>query len=135
MENHWRNKTATFVIHPDGYYAVLMSYTVLGERKTKYLRTKFKSVAKSRNTRFIAQYFWPFYNEYWVLALAEDYSYCVLGHPRCKFLSIMARKPYLTEEVKAELLQLCDQLGYPMDKLIDQRTTYVNPQHLASKAG
>jgi apolipoprotein D and lipocalin family protein len=40
-----------------------------------------------------AQFIWPFKAGYWVVELADDYSYVVVGHPDKKYLFIMARDP------------------------------------------
>jgi apolipoprotein D and lipocalin family protein len=132
MDNHWRQTTETYVIHPDGYYAVFTTFKVAGEDKLKYIRSKLYVVKGTRNAEFKAQYVWPFKVDYWVIELAEDYSYVVVGHPQCKFLSIMARKPFLHKEWIDEIVDRCKQKGYDTSKLISQEHPYNLQQETAS---
>jgi apolipoprotein D and lipocalin family protein len=40
-----------------------------------------------------AQFIRPYKVDYWIIELADDYSYVVVGHPDHKFLFIITRKP------------------------------------------
>ena len=120
MDKHWRQTTETYVIHPDGYYAVFTNFKVAGEETAKYIRSKLYVVKGTNNAEFKLQFIWPFKVDYWVIELAEDYSYAVIGHPECKFLFIMSRKPYLDQELLDEIINRCKQKGYETQKLISQ---------------
>ncbi len=120
MDSHWRHTIETYVIHPDGYYAVFTTYNVIGERKKKYLRSKLFVVPKSGNSRMKAQFVWPIKIDYWIIELAEDYSYMVVGHPKHKYLFIMARKPEMDADLLNELIYRCKQRGYDTEKLVSQ---------------
>jgi apolipoprotein D and lipocalin family protein len=120
MDKHWRQTTDTYVIHPDGYYAVFTTFKVIGEDKLKYIRSKLFVVKGTHNAEFKVQFVWPFKVDYWVIELAEDYSYVVVGHPECKTLAIMARKPFLPQEWLDEIIDRCKQKGYDTAKLIAQ---------------
>lgn len=120
MDKHWRQTVETYVIHPDGYYAVFTSYRVLHLNKQKYIRSKLFVVRGSRNARFKAQFLWPLKVDYWVIELAEDYSYVVVGHPKLKYLFIMARKPNMPAELLADIIERCRQKGYDTSKLVSQ---------------
>eukprot|EP01132_Coremiostelium_polycephalum_P013015 gene13015-15891_t len=112
MDKHWRQTTETYVIHPDGYYAVFTTYKVIGENKQKYFRSKLFTVRKTGNARYKAQLVWPFKVDYWVIELADDYSYVVVGHPKHKYLFIMARKPFMEKELLDSIIFRCHQKGY-----------------------
>ncbi|MBN2896741.1 MAG: lipocalin family protein [Campylobacterales bacterium] len=43
-------------------------------------------------------FFWPFYGNYWVLELADDYRYSVIGDPSRRYFWILARTPTLVQE-------------------------------------
>lgn len=120
MDTHWRQTTDTYVIHPDGYYAVFTTYKVIGEEKQKYRRSKLLTVRNTGNAEFKAQQVWPFKIDYWVIELAEDYSYAVVGHPEYKHLCIMSRKPYLPQDLLAEIISRCKAKGYDTTKLVSQ---------------
>lgn len=120
MDKHWRQTAITYVIHPDGYYAVFTVYKVVGQQKQKYIRSKLFTVRGSGNAKFKAQPVWPFKVDYWVIELAEDYSYVVVGHPKHKYLSIMARKPQLEAGLLEEIIARCKEKGYDTSKLVSQ---------------
>ncbi len=119
-DKHWRQKTETYVIHPDGYYAVFTTYKVVGEDYTKYTRSKLVVVRNTNNAIYKAQFVWPIKVDYWVIELAEDYSYVVVGHPKHKFLHIMSRKPFLPEELISSIIIRCKEKGYDTSKLVSQ---------------
>jgi len=120
MDKHWRETTETYVIHPDGYYAVFTTYKVLGDDEQKYVRSKLFVVKGTNNAQLKAQFVWPVKADYWVIELAEDYSYVVVGHPKHKYLFIMARKPYLPKEQLEDIIKRCAAKGYDTSKLVAQ---------------
>lgn len=120
MDKHWRQTVETYVIHPDGYYAVFTSYRLPEKDKQKYMRSKLFVVRGTGNAEFKAQFIWPLKVDYWVIELAEDYSYVVVGHPKLKYLFIMARKPNLQEELLKEIIDRCQKKGYDTSKLVSQ---------------
>jgi apolipoprotein D and lipocalin family protein len=120
MDKHWRRKIETYVIHPDGYYAVFTTYNIVGEQKRKYIRSKLFVVRGTGNAVFKAQVVWPFKHDYWVIELAEDYSYVVVGHPKHKNLYIMSRKPELPKELLLDIIDRCNKKGYDTSRLVSQ---------------
>lgn len=127
MDKHWRETIETYVIHPDGYYAVFTTYKVIGQEKRKYFRSKLFVVRGSKNAVFKAQFVWPFKEDYWVIELADDYSYVVIGHPKHKYLFIMARKPEMDMGLLNEVIERCAQKGYHTEKLVSQEHKAVQP--------
>ncbi|WP_256004237.1 lipocalin family protein [Pedobacter deserti] len=121
MSRNWRQTTETYVIHPDGYYAVFNTYKVPGSDDQKYFRSKLYVVRGSGNAHFKLQAVWPFKLDYWVIELAEDYSYAVVGHPEYKHLSIMSRRPGIDEVLLQEIVDRCSRKGYDTGKLVDQQ--------------
>jgi len=120
MDKNWRETTETYVIHPDGYYAVFTTYKLIGNEDRKYIRSKLFVVRGTGNAEMKAQFVWPFKADYWVIELADDYSYVVVGHPKHKFLFVMSRKPTLPEELLSDIINRCHQKGYDTNKLVAQ---------------
>lgn len=131
MDKHWRETVETYVIHPDGYYAVFTTYKVIGQEKRKYIRSKLFVVRGTNNAVFRAQFVWPFKEDYWVIELADDYSYVVVGHPKHKYLFIMARKPQMEPELLNEITDRCAKKGYATSKLVSQEHKAI--QHTPEK--
>ncbi|MES2826534.1 MAG: lipocalin family protein [Bacteroidota bacterium] len=120
MDKNWRETIETYVIHPDGYYAVFTTYKLIANTERKYIRSKLFVVRGTGNAQLKAQYLWPFKADYWIIELADDYSYAVVGHPEHKHLFIISRKPVLPDGLLEEIINRCDQKGYDTSKLVSQ---------------
>ena len=56
--------------------------------------------------------------DYWVIDLADDYSYAVVGEPSRDYLWILARAPQMSDGVYARIVAKLPALGYDPAKLI-----------------
>ncbi|MCC6397438.1 MAG: lipocalin family protein [Bacteroidetes bacterium] len=66
--------------------------------------------------------FLPFvWGDYWIIALAADYSYVAIGEPDREYLWILARTPVMDEAVLNQVLEQVRQKGYDLTNLM--RTT------------
>lgn len=63
-----------------------------------YIKGKAFVDKNSGNARLKVQFFWPFRGKYWIIDLADDYRYAVVGHPNRKYLWILSRTPQMKEE-------------------------------------
>jgi apolipoprotein D and lipocalin family protein len=70
------------------------------------------------NSKLKVSFFRPFYGDYWVMILDDNYDYVVVGTPSREYLWILARKPILDEKIKNEILQKLPTLGFDASKLI-----------------
>ena len=86
--------------------------------KTNEAHGKAYAVEGSSNARLKVSFFWPFYGDYWILDLAEDYSWVIIGEPTGKYLWILARNPILDKNLEEKLLQKIESLGYRRSDLI-----------------
>jgi apolipoprotein D and lipocalin family protein len=66
--------------------------------------------------------FWWFGGAYWVIDLAPDYSYAVVGHPARTFGWILSRTPTLPEDVLSGIVERLEAQGYDFEdfRMIDQ---------------
>jgi apolipoprotein D and lipocalin family protein len=64
--------------------------------------------------------FWgPFYGAYNIIDLdKKNYSYSLVCGPKKSYLWILARKPYMEESLKSELINKAKTLGFETDKMI-----------------
>jgi apolipoprotein D and lipocalin family protein len=63
--------------------------------------------------------FLPFvWGDYWILDLAPDYSYAVVGEPKRQYLWILARARSLPGETLQKILDRVNQQGYDLKELI-----------------
>lgn len=66
--------------------------------------------------------FWWFGAPYWIIDLAPDYSYAVVGHPSRQYGWILSRTPTLPEDVLAGIVARLEAQGYTFDdfRIMDQ---------------
>jgi apolipoprotein D and lipocalin family protein len=55
---------------------------------------------------------------YWIIDLAPDYSYAVVGEPSRKYLWILSRTKNIEESEYGEIISRLNGMGYDTDKLI-----------------
>jgi len=110
---------ATYRLREDGKIDVLnqcSSRKNLG--KTKEAHGKAWVVDPISNAKLKVSFFWPFRGDYWIICLASDYSYAVVGHPKRKYIWILAREPILQRETYHFILEKIVEQGYNPEKLI-----------------
>jgi apolipoprotein D and lipocalin family protein len=68
--------------------------------------------------------FLPFvWGDYWIIDLASDYSFAVVGEPNRKYLWVLARTPKLDDVTMQEILERAKEKGYDLRNLITTRHT------------
>lgn len=66
----------------------------------------------------------PFvWGDYWIILLAPDYSYAVVGEPSRKYLWVLSRTPTMDETVLQNILQDVKAKGYDLNGLIRTEQT------------
>jgi apolipoprotein D and lipocalin family protein len=93
--------------------------------KSSYIKGKAFVVPNSGNAKLKVQFFWPLRGKYWIIDLADDHSYAVVGHPDRKYLWILSRTPQMSDAVYQGVLDRVKANGYALDKL--QRTSQISP--------
>jgi len=115
-----RETTTTYTLNKEGYYNVLTTAKKGDDNELHTYTSKLFPDKSDNNACMKAQFMWPFKVDYWVIDLAGDYSYVVVGHPDHKFLFIMSRKPTMDKKLYEDLLAKCKAMGYPVEKLTSQ---------------
>ncbi len=85
--------------------------------KQSYIKGKAFVVEGSSNAKLNVQFFWPFKGKYWIIDLAEDYSYAVIGHPNRKYLWILSRTPVMDEGIYKQIIARIKQKGFDITKI------------------
>ncbi len=75
-------------------------------------------VEGSNNSKLKVQFFWPFKGDYWIIDLAKDYSYAVVGHPNRDYLWILSREPKMDADVYNSILERVILKGFDIKKLV-----------------
>lgn len=111
--------TAEYTLRDDGKIKVLNSghlNSLDGPYKESIGKAKPNKNGKPGQLR--VSFFGPFYSDYYILDLASDYSYSVVGSSSPKYLWILSRTPQLTPEVQSKIVKNLKKRGYDTNKLI-----------------
>jgi apolipoprotein D and lipocalin family protein len=111
--------TATYSMRADGDIEVV-------NRCRKGSPTGPEDVAKGRarvvdrvsNAKLEVSFFRPFWGDYWIIDLAPDYTYAVVGHPSRDYLWILSRTPAMQPSTYAAVVSRLDQVGYETGRLV-----------------
>lgn len=108
--------SAEYSLRPDG--DIKVKNTCLKEGKNKTAIGKAVVKDKTTNAKLSVTFFWPFSGKYWIIALAPDYSYAVVGHPNRDYLWILSRKPVMDEQTYRMLVVTAANKGFDVRKLV-----------------
>ncbi|MGI9532248.1 lipocalin family protein [Lutimonas sp.] len=82
--------------------------------------------ANSGNSKLKVQFFWPFKGKYWIIDLADDYSFAVVGHPDRDYLWILSRTPEMDAKIYAEVVNRIQEKKFDVSKL--KKTVQIKPE-------
>jgi apolipoprotein D and lipocalin family protein len=111
--------TAEYELTAKGYVRVINTCRK-GGALGKITRAKGKAfvVPNSGNAKLKVQFFWPFKGNYWIIDLAGDYSYAVVGDPTRKYLWILSRTPQMDPPLYAEIVARAAAKGFDTSQLV-----------------
>lgn len=115
-----RETTTKYSLNKEGYYNVITTYKKPGDEKVYSRSSKIFPSDERKNGELQAQFVWPIKVDYWIIELADDYSYVVVGHPDRKFLFIMSRNQTMPKKTHDEIVARCREKGYEVTKLTAQ---------------
>jgi apolipoprotein D and lipocalin family protein len=110
--------TATYALRDDGEIDVTNrchKQSLDGELDSSEGRARV--VEPTSNAKLEVSFFRPFWGDYWIIDLAPDYSYAVVGHPSRDYLWILSRTPTMAPDVYAGILERLRAQGYELDRL------------------
>ena len=85
--------------------------------KQSYIKGKAFVEKNSGNAKLKVQFFWPFKGKYWVIDLADDYSYAVVSNPNRKYLWILSRTPKMDNAIYQQILSRLKEKGFDLKVL------------------
>ncbi|MHB8260911.1 MAG: lipocalin family protein [Bacteroidia bacterium] len=110
--------TAQYTLSEKGYVIVenrCNKDSITG--KQSYIKGKAFVEKNSGNAMLKVQFFWPFKGKYWIIDLANDYSFAVVSHPNRKYLWILSRTPKLDNTIYQQILSRLKEKGFDLTKL------------------
>lgn len=118
--------TAEYGVSGKKYIVVSNScYKAADKKKTK-ARGKAFIVKGSNYSKLKVQFFWPFKGKYWIIELADDYSYAVVGNPSRKALWILGREKIMDDTTYNSILDKVSKKGFDITKLKKTDQSCVN---------
>jgi apolipoprotein D and lipocalin family protein len=109
---------ATYTLRKDGKVEVLnQCRDKTPEGKLKEAKGKAWVVDPKSNSKLKVRFFWPFSGDYWVIDLASDYQYAVVGHPNRKYLWILSRSPRMDSAVYDQIIERLKEQRYDVSLL------------------
>jgi apolipoprotein D and lipocalin family protein len=111
--------TATYTLRADGDLDVLnrrRKGSVDGKEKSALGRARV--VDRATNAKLEVSFFRPFWSDYWIIDLADDGSYAVVGHPGRDDLWILARSPKMAEATYRSIVVRLEAQGYETSRLV-----------------
>lgn len=114
FERGMHNCTAMYEMRNDGKIRVVNAGLRDGERKVSEGKAKTTSTTGLLRVSF----FGPFYSDYRIMMLSEDYSYALVGSGSEDYLWVLSRTPVLPDGTIRQIQQEAVRRGYDLSKLI-----------------
>ena len=110
--------TATYTLNADGTIAVLNACNKDapdGPKVSAEGRARVPDPTKPGQLE--VSFFGPFWGDYWVIDLDNDYRYAVVGQPSRDYLWILSRTPQIDAAVYEQILDRLTANHYPLEPL------------------
>lgn len=120
FDKKWNYTTESYTLNEKGDYDIYTEYRKTNEDQIHTVSSKGFIDEASGNSKWKVQFIWPFKADYWIIQLADDYSYTVVGNKKKTFLYIMSRTPVLSDAIYNRLVEYCKKEGYETSNLRKQ---------------
>lgn len=107
--------TAQYTVSEEGF--VIVENRCMRNGKESYIKGKAFVDKSSGNAKLQVRFFWPLKGKYWIIELASDYAYAVVGHPNRKYLWILSRLPEMDDSLYQQILERIEKKGFDINKL------------------
>lgn len=111
--------TAEYKLLPDGNISVINKCIDKVTGKQRGIEGKAFIVDNETNAKLKVQFFWPIRAPYWIIDLAEDYSYAVVSVPKKNYLWILSRTPNIDPTLLADIKKGLAAKGFDISRLQD----------------
>jgi len=111
--------TATYELREDGKIQVInRGHPIAKPGQVKTSAGIARVVDPDEPARLKVTFFWPFSGKYWIIDLARDYSYALVGTPSRKYLWILSRSPDMDRQTYQYLMSLARTKGFDTTHMI-----------------
>jgi apolipoprotein D and lipocalin family protein len=110
--------TATYKLRDDGQLDVINRCNKGGlDGKEDVAEGRARIVDSKTNAKLEVSFFRPFWGDYWIIDLADDYSYAVVGHPGRDYLWILSRTRRMAPAIYDGIIERLKGNGYEVERL------------------
>jgi apolipoprotein D and lipocalin family protein len=113
-----RKSSASYTLREDGRVTVVNRCSRAAGKEEA--RATAKVVDSTTKAKLKVSFFWPFYGDYWILALDDEYTYAVVGTPDRKYLWILNRTPKMEDSLYNNLLLKIQEQGFDPNRLLKE---------------
>jgi len=111
-----KGTTAKYVLNEDGEIEVINS-CIDEDGEIDDAEGVARIVDKKSNAKlevsFVSFLGWrPFWGDYWIIGIDEDYQWAIVGTPNRKYGWVLSRTPQLNKETMSEIFQILIDQGY-----------------------
>ena len=118
FEKNCEGVTADYARREDGLIGVVNTCRKgAPDGKEKIAKGRARVVDGQTNAKLKVSFFGPFWGDYWVIGLADDYSLSLVGEPEGRYLWILSRTPTISDETRDWALNALKAKGYNIDAL------------------
>ena len=111
--------TATYALKDTGGISVVNTCHLDAiDEPLKVANGRAQVVDTTTNAKLRVSFFGPFWGDYWIIDLRQDYEYAVVGHPGRDYLWILSRTPHMDEGVYEAILKRLVAMDYQVDRLV-----------------
>jgi apolipoprotein D and lipocalin family protein len=122
--------TAAYSLLSDNEVKVVNSCRVKNGQITKAEGTARRAEDKGPNSKLMVRFAPSFlswlpvvWGDYWIIDLAQDYSYAVVGSPDRKYLWVLSRTPQLAEATYEQITRRVASQGFEASRLVNTPQT------------
>jgi apolipoprotein D and lipocalin family protein len=118
FERGLSNSTAEYSLSEKGDIRVVNRGYDAKRAKWKKAEAKARFRSDARNGELEVSFFGPFYSEYNIVALDEDYRYALIVGKTAKYAWILSRERTIPDDVKNDYLEIARSIGVDVNSLI-----------------
>lgn len=118
LQKNCLESRALYRLRDDGDIDVINSCRDVRDGREREAKGRAWVVDQESNARLKVSFFWPFRGDYWILDLGPSYEYAVVGPPNRKYLWILARAPFMDDELYTALLRRVAEQGFDPARLV-----------------
>ncbi len=118
FEENCEGVTADYARRDDGLISVTNTcYKGSPGGEKNQANGRARVVDEATNAKLKVSFFGPFWGDYWIIGLADDYSLSLVGEPEGRYLWILSRTPEISDDVRERALSDLRRRGYNTDAL------------------